>query len=176
MSETLPAIGVVREGGGANVQDLLRLFVERWKPMVRIAGLVEEGDEAGKPRNQRHLVDVGDGSRFRIFQDLGPGSTGCQIDPESLLCASEVVRRRIEAGCDLVVLSKFARLEAEQRGGLMPALLSAVAAGIPILTSVTPKFDAAWDRFAEGSYIGLEPNQQALEDWWRRVRTETVNC
>ncbi|HKT14859.1 MAG TPA: DUF2478 domain-containing protein [Allosphingosinicella sp.] len=171
MNEAAPAIGIVQDGDGADVQRLFRGFVQRWKAKARIVGVIEEGDGEGlQPRNARHLVSVLDGARFRIFQDLGPGSTACQIDPDSLASAGEAVRRHIEMGCDLVILSKFARLEAERRGGLMPALVSAAEAGIPLLTSVGGKFDAAWHQFAENNYASLSPDQPALEHWWHKVR------
>ena len=171
MSEAMPSIGVVQDGDGADVQRLFRGLVDRWRSTAHIVGVIEEADgEVPQPRNARHLVSVTDGARFRIFQDLGPGSTACQIDPDSLLSAGEAVRREIQTGCDLVILSKFAKLEAEHRGGLMPALLSAVEAGVPLLTSVGSKFDAAWNRFAERNYVSLSADPPALDDWWCRVR------
>jgi hypothetical protein len=50
-----------------------------------------------------------------MFQDLGHGSTACRIDPAGVLLASEAVRRDIDTGCNLVLLNRFAKLEAERQ-------------------------------------------------------------
>src|SRR5262245_27348778 len=113
MSQALPAIGDVKDAHPAKIQKLFRELDDSWKSATQIYRMIEEGDdEACEPASGRHLVSVSDSSRFRMFQDLGAGSIACRIDPESLLSAGEAVRRQIERGCDLVILSKFARLEA----------------------------------------------------------------
>jgi hypothetical protein len=78
------------------------------------------------------------------------------------------VLRDIERGCDLVVLSKFGKVEAE-RSGLAPALARAMELGVPVLTSVAPKFSDAWDRFAAPYYVIVPPDLAAVEGWWRAV-------
>ena len=50
-----------------------------------------------------------------MFQDLGHGSTACRIDQAGVLLASEAVRRDIDTGCNLVLLNRFAKLEAERQ-------------------------------------------------------------
>jgi hypothetical protein len=94
-----------------------------------------------------YLRSIANGARYSMFQDLGPGSTACRIDPAGVLLAGEAVRRDIAAGCDLVLLNRFAKLEAE-RQGLMSAFVAAVEAQVPLLTSVSPAFQGAWERFA----------------------------
>jgi hypothetical protein len=53
------------------------------------------------------------------------------------LTAAGAVRRDIAAGCELVVLSKFGKLEAAGEG-LAPAFKAALDARLPLLTSVSP--------------------------------------
>jgi hypothetical protein len=79
------------------------------------------------------------------------------------------VRQGIAVGCDLVVLNKFGKIEAE-RSGLAPAFASAIEAGLPVLTSVSPRFAEAWDRFAAPLYVILPPDPDALDAWWRAAR------
>jgi hypothetical protein len=57
------------------------------------------------------------------------------------------VRREIEQGCDLVVLSKFGMLEAD-REGLADAFIAALEADIPGLTCVSERFQKAWTESA----------------------------
>jgi hypothetical protein len=79
------------------------------------------------------------------------------------------VRRDIAQGCDLVVLSKFGRLEAEG-GGLRDAFGAAIEAGIPVLTSVSGKFGKAWQNFAAPLSVTVPDDADAIEAWWEAVR------
>lgn len=170
MDSTVRTIAVVRDAPGSTVQALFRDLVEAWRGSARIAGVVAEGH--GLPDrhcNAGWLRSIGDGRRYSIFQDLGPGSQACQLDGRGAAEASEAVRRDIAAGCDLVVLSKFGKLEAA-REGLMPAFAAAVEAGVPVLTSVSTAFREAWDRFAEPLIVTLPAEHAALDAWWRSVR------
>ncbi|MET0988582.1 MAG: DUF2478 domain-containing protein [Steroidobacteraceae bacterium] len=163
-------IGVVRGRPSAEIQRLFRELATRWRQTARIVGVIEEsGGPDGAACNAGQLISLADGASFSIFQDLGRGSTACNVHPDGALSAGEAVRRNIEAGCDLVVLSKFGKLEAEQRGGLMPAFIAAAESNVPILTSVSAKFDVAWRQFAEDAYCSLSADYDVIEEWCRTV-------
>jgi len=162
-------IAVIQGAATPVVQALIRDFIARLAPGVRAVGVVEDplpleddGCSAGE------LKSLGDGRRFPLLQDLGGEATACRLDSSAVVSACDVVQRDIAAGCDLVVLSKFGKVEAA-RSGLAPAFASAMEAGIPILTSVSPKFGEAWDRFAAPLYVILPPELVAIEDWWATV-------
>jgi hypothetical protein len=72
----------------------------------------------------------------------------------------------IAAGCDLVVLSKFGKLEAENGSGLLAAFVAALESGVPVLTSVSPNRLAQWDAFAAPYYEVIGPNQAEIATWW----------
>jgi Protein of unknown function (DUF2478) len=177
MSVSKP-IAVIQGAATPEVQAIMRAFIGRLAPGVRAVGVVEDplpveddGCSAGE------LKSLGDGRRFPLLQDLGADATACRLDSSAVVSACEVVERDIAAGCDLVVLSKFGKVEAA-RSGLAPAFASAMEAGIPILTSVSPKLGDAWDRFAAPLYMILPPDLAAVEAWWAVARapatTETV--
>jgi hypothetical protein len=86
-----------------------------------------------------------------------------------VVAACETVQRDIEAGCDLVVLNKFGKIEAEG-GGLAPAFAAAVNARLPVLTSVSPKLAEPWARFAAPLFVVLPPEERLIEAWWREAR------
>jgi hypothetical protein len=162
-------IAVIQGAATPVVQAVMRDFIARLGPGVRTAGVVEdplpvedEGCSAGE------LKSLGDGRRFPLLQDLGSDAAACRLDSSAVVSACDVVQRDIAAGCDLVVLSKFGKVEAE-RSGLAPAFASAMEAGIPILTSVSPKFAEAWDRFAAPLYVILPPDLSSVEAWWAAV-------
>jgi len=83
------------------------------------------------------VLDLATGARIAISQDLGPGSTACNLDPGGVAMACAAAQRAIEQGADLVVLSKFGKLEAGH-GGLCDAFAAAMAAETPVLTTLKP--------------------------------------
>lgn len=156
--------------GGTDIQGLFSELVARWQPSARIAGVVAEGHGLERRAcNAGYLRSIRDGRRFSIFQDLGAGSEACHLDASGATTASAAVCRDIAEGCDLVVLSKFGKLEAA-REGLMPAFIAAVEAGVPVLTSVSSKFRSEWDRFADPLITYLPAEASAVETWWQAVR------
>jgi hypothetical protein len=104
-----------------------------------------------------------------MFQDLGPGSSGCHLDAAGVTQASDAVQRDIAQGCDLVVLSKFGKLEAGG-GGLRDAFSAAFEAGVPVLTSVSGALEEPWRHFATPLFAIVPADAARIEAWWREVR------
>jgi hypothetical protein len=170
MSEAIKMIAVVEGAPSAVVQDLFRSLVDRWCSSARIAGVIEEGHElADRACSAGRLRSIRDGSLHPIFQDLGPGSTACHLDGAGALSACEVICRDIAAGCDLVILSKFGKLEGA-RGGLAAAFTAAMEARVPLLTTVSPTIYEAWTRFAAPLFVTLPAERAPVEKWWNNVR------
>jgi len=165
METRVKPIAVVQGAAGAVIQQMLADFAARWRDRCRIVGLVEEPqiDAGCAPGYLRSLVD---GRRYPIFQDLGPGSQACSLDAVSLVDGCERLRGEIAAGCDLVIISKFGKLEAENRSGLLAAFADVIEAGIPILTAVAPKFEQRWREFASPLDVRIAASARALDDWW----------
>lgn len=157
---------------GAESEAIQQLFADLlhapWRP-ARIAGVVEMagavGDEPGSC-GLEVLHSIADGRAFPLFQDLGAGSTACAIDPAGVAEACAAVCQDIAAGCDLVVLSKFAKLEAENGSGLMAAFVAALEAGVPILTAVSPGRREKWEAFAAPYYEVLAADLGEIAEWW----------
>ena len=71
----------------------------------------------------------------------------------------------ISEGADLVVLSKFGKLEAA-RSGLADAFRAAIEADLPILTVVSPAAAEEWELFAAPwLFQFLDASPEALEGW-----------
>jgi hypothetical protein len=159
-------IAVLQGADTAEIQALFRRFVGALPPTVRVAGVVEDNaDMADEACSAGRLVSLADGRTFSIFQTLGAGSDACRLDPEGVIAACQAVLQDIAGGCDLVVLSKFAKLEAE-RSGLAAAFAAAIERRIPVLTAVAPRFTAAWEPFAAPLFEVLEPGIEPIEAWW----------
>ncbi len=111
--------------------------------------------------------DLLSGETISISQDLGRGSTACNLDPAALVRACGRIETAISEGADLVVLSKFGKLEAA-RSGLADAFRAAIEADLPILTVVSPAAAEEWELFAAPLFQFLDANLEALEGWWEQ--------
>jgi Protein of unknown function (DUF2478) len=170
MDRSVKTIAAVQGASSTVVRDMFSALVARWRSSARIAGVLEENHgQENQVCGAGYLRSIASGARYSMFQDLGPGSTACRIDPAGLLLAGEAVRRDIAAGCDLVLLNRFAKLEAE-RQGLISAFAAAVEAGVPLLTSVSPAFQGAWKRFAAPLFVMIPAEPETIDGWWRAVR------
>jgi hypothetical protein len=173
MDQAVKTIAAVQGAPSAVVHGIFRALVDRWESSARIVGVLEESHGQGDQTCRAgYLRSIASGARYSMFQDLGRGSTG-RIDPAGVLLAGEAVRRDIEAGCDLVLLNRFAKLEAG-REGLMSAFATAVEAEVPVLTSVSPMFQEAWERFAAPLFVMLPAEPETIDAWWRAARSRAL--
>ncbi len=167
-------VAMVRGTSGTQVQEVFRSLAGRWRPSVRLAGLIaEDHGLADRACSAGFLRNVTTGERFSIFHDLGPGSSACHLDGMGALAAAEAVQRDIAAGCDLVLLSKFGKLEAGGKG-LFNAFNAALDAGIPLLTSVSPAQEEAWKALAGPAYIILPADLDEIGTWWQTVKKASM--
>lgn len=167
--DDVPLIAALQGASTAAIQAMIVSFVSQLPVGVRVAGVVEEESApSGATADGSHLRSLVDGRVYPIFQDLGPNSTACGLDGESIVTACEAVLRDLAEGCDILVLSKFGRLESE-RTGLAAAFSAAAEIGTPVLTSVAPKFDEAWRRFADPCFVMLPADPEEIAKWWRTV-------
>jgi hypothetical protein len=171
MDDPAKTIAVVRGRSTADVEQTFRTLVDRWQGTVRLAGLIAESHGLeDRACNAGFLRNIATAERFSIFQDLGPGSTVSHLDGAGALGAAEAVRRDIAAGCELVVLNKFGKLEATGVG-LAAAFMAALDAHIPLLTSVSPALEDAWTRFTGRPFVILRADPIEIDAWWQATRT-----
>lgn len=160
-------IAVIQGPAGEAVRGLFaQVLAAPWRPK-RIAGVIEvAAGEGAEPCGAERLRSIGDGSFYPLFQDLGPGSTACAVDPGGVADACAAVCRDIAAGCDLVVLNKFGKLESENGSGLLAAFAAALERGVPVLTAVSPRNRERWAAFAAPLYEVLPPDLAEIAGWW----------
>ncbi len=172
----LPRVVAIQGASRHLIQALLSQLASTWRASgLRIAGTVEEFVyEPGSGRETVVLRDLKTGARFRIKQDLGPGSVSCALDAAGLASACAAIETVIEEGCDLAIISKFGKQEAE-RAGLAGAFHAAIAAGVPIVTSVAPPLTEAWNAFANPLTMFAGPDFEAIENWRRKLTQATAS-
>ncbi|MEW6630173.1 MAG: DUF2478 domain-containing protein [Pseudomonadota bacterium] len=151
------------------IQKLLAAAVLDWRwAGLKVCGLVEEAHGlTGRSCSSGLLRNVETGNIFAMYLDEPPAHTSCTLDELGVVNACASVVDRI-ATSDLVVLSKFGKVEAVG-SGLHEAFELAIRLDKPVLTSVAPKHHYAWQRFApEASFIG--PDRASIEAWKWNVR------
>lgn len=161
--------GAILYTPGATVERLLADFAfELTGRGWNVGGLVQQTarDENGR-KTGMELIEVDTGQRVSIGQGLGRGALGaaCSVDPSAVADTTSAVRRAIAARSDLVVVNKFSHLES-MGGGLADEMLEAMAAGLPVLTTVPTTMLADWLAFCGNQCALLPPDPEALWRWW----------
>jgi hypothetical protein len=172
MNEPAQIVAVVRGASNLEIQEIFRTLAERWKDELRLAGVVAE--DHGLPDRfcqAGYLRSLATGARFSIFEDLGPGVAECHLDGAGAEAAAMAVQGDIASGRDLVILNKFGKLEIGG-SGLAGAFRATIAAGLPLLTSVSPAHDEAWRQFAGREFTVLPADPAAIDLWRHAVRAE----
>lgn len=160
--------GAVLHGPGSlEVDQLLQRFAATLIARgFRVEGVIQRNTGAIDDCAERmELVDVATGHAYNITQNLGSGSRSCKVDPMGVAEASGVLRRALGSGADLLIVNKFAGLEAGG-SGLSAEMLAAMADGMPVLTSVGSRFTNEWVTFTGGYTDLLCPDMASLWRWW----------
>jgi len=164
----MSTIAAVTGTGSQDVQALLAAVVAEWRASgIKVAALLAEShDLPDRSCAAGFLREVGSGAAFPIYLETAPSHTSCHLDAAGVDAACAALLDRIPAS-DLVVLSKFGKLEAAG-SGLVPAFEAAVAAGKPVLTSVSQKHRDAWQAFVPDA-ASLAADTESLERWRRSL-------
>lgn len=109
------------------------------------------------------LRDIASGVQYPIYLETSV-ETSCHLDALGVEVACSSVLDQVQDS-DLVVLSKFGKLEAIHKG-LFPAFEAAIAARKPVLTTVSSKHREAWKAFAADA-ASIEADKAALAGWWQ---------
>lgn len=163
-----PRIAALGGASRETIQSVLAEFAERSaRRGLKVAGVLEVSESSAEEGcGSLALRDLASGAVFSISQDLGPGSTACNLDSSGLVAACAAVERAITDGADLVVLNKFGKQEVA-RSGLCDAFRAAILANLPIVTAVSPSLSDAWAVFAGPFSVFLPAEIDAVEAWWR---------
>lgn len=159
-----PLIAAIEEANEFQTQALFTALAKQWSAAgLKIAGLVSEHHGQGdRVCTSGYLVDLATGARYSIYKDTVPEGKICHVDADGAREACGAILNQIPEA-DLVVLSKFGKLEAGGEG-LAAAFKTAIAAGKPILTTVSEKHIGAWRDFAPGA-ARLPADRQSIAAW-----------
>lgn len=161
------AIATVSANGAGATDRLLSDVVGRLQGQgVRVLGALRHvGEDSIAGHCNSDLWLLPGGPVARITQQLGSGSQACRMDAGAMEEAAGLASSRLsEWGADLVVLNKFGVSEAEGRG-FRAMIADAVVQGIPVLIGVSATHRAAFERFADGLSVDLQPDTETVFDW-----------
>lgn len=160
-------IVAVQGASGDAIQSMLARLAARWAvDGTRVAGVIEASVVgARKGSGGACLRNLGTRTTHAIYQDLGPLSTACCLDARGFADACQQVIDQMEA-CDIVVISKFGKLESE-RGGLLSAFAAAALLEKPVITAVSPAFHDSYLAFVGPYGTVVPPDEEGLYAWGR---------
>lgn len=155
--------------GGNDLQRLLARSARTWRDFgCGIVGvLAEPGEDESARCGAGFLRDIASGETFSMALEKPPIDTACHLDARGVQAACTQLLPQIPSS-DIVILSKFGKLEAD-RQGLWAAFRMAIAAGKPVLTTVSSRHAEAWTAFAPtATRFAADP--ASLAHWWRSVQ------
>ncbi|WIY25567.1 DUF2478 domain-containing protein [Parasedimentitalea psychrophila] len=111
------------------------------------------------------------GETIRISQSLGAQARGCRLDPSALELAVAQVSRSLQGESlpEVLIVNKFGKHEAEGRG-MRPVIGEAMALGVPVISGVNTLNVEAFQEFAGGLAVAVEPRVEAMLDWLTQAR------
>lgn len=166
-TDVFPVAAIVHAAGDPADELLARFALDLRDCGWRVRGIVQRAHGPGKGRVA--LVDLDNGRRFPLFQNLGGGSVSCSLDPGSVAAASVALRDALDSGADLAVANRFGALEASG-GGLAAEMLALMSERLPLLTVVGTAYLSDWRSFTGGIGAELAPTRLALEEWFAQVK------
>lgn len=150
---------------------------------LRVAGVLQHpvcSDAAG--HCDVALEELTTGVWTELFEDRGPGASGCRLDVAALAEVNGKVARSFESDPELLILNKFGKVEAEGRG-LLDLVAVALDRGIPVVIGVPIRNLEAWRSFAGGLSVEFSSELSEITDWLNRTfpvamaqRPEPVSC
>ncbi|MEM1428962.1 MAG: DUF2478 domain-containing protein [Pseudomonadota bacterium] len=132
---------------------------------IPLAGVVQENVERDPTRKCDMELHVLSGTTvICISQNLGRHARGCRLDPGGLEQAVGLVEAQLAHEPALLIVNKFGKQELEGRG-FRPVIGAAIAAGLPVLTSINAAHVEMFLDFAEGLADRLPPDPDAIFAW-----------
>lgn len=146
---------------------LRRLAEARTADGARVVGAVQINRQPAEDQpSDMDLRLLPGGRELRISQSLGPGSSGCRLDPARLEEAVQECATQLAAGADLLIVNKFGSHEADGRG-FRDLIGTALAEGVPVVVGVTEGTVGDFLAFAGGIGEELPCDLDSLLAWCR---------
>ena len=138
---------------------------------LRVSGVIQRRGNGGQNGGDGEchcaatdLVVLGSGAVFHISQPLGDGARGCRLDPGALAQCCRHLEEEVAQGCDVLVLNRFGKAEAEGHG-FRDVIAMALERDIPVLAGVRNEYVEAWSGFGQELATVENVGREALAAW-----------
>jgi len=130
----------------------------------KVCGVLQKPLAMNAPRCNARLSRIDTKKQYDISQQLGGGSTSCNLDTAVLEQAAFDICTSLNKKTDLVVVNRFGKREL-QGGGFRSVFERALALDTPVLTIVQDQWSSAWLEYGGSSVSLLDDSFAALTDW-----------
>ncbi|MCW8916083.1 MAG: DUF2478 domain-containing protein [Magnetovibrio sp.] len=175
-SDSAPAVvGVVYPRGGP-IREVLKTFVADLKKQgLNVHGILQSvpkdlvGKEAGCGVDAYNIkaeeyVELVRPTQYELDNQI------CSMDLGRLAEVSQILRLAIDDKADIVVVEKFGKHE-KDGGGLSGDLMAVIAEDIPTVVSVPEIEKESWAKFTGGMDTTVECDINAIQNWWKNVKS-----
>jgi nucleoside-triphosphatase THEP1 len=123
---------------------------------LRLGGVIEAPAASNLPgrRCDMFLHDLACGRKVKISEDRGAHARGCRLDMDGLARICALVLSSLSQ-CDLVLLNKFGKTEAEG-GGFLCIVSDALGLSTPVIIGVPRRNLGAWRAYAGEYAVEIE--------------------
>lgn len=132
-----------------------------------VAGLLQSAAAAGEGKPKR--------THFHLLGAAGHASRLPEGAPCSAVLdeAGRALDQALQRQPDLLLISRFGRLELEG-GGLLAQVVLAARMNIPVLLAVPEALFRPWLAFTGGLCVRLPCSLEGAQSWWRTVSQQTA--
>lgn len=131
---------------------------------LRVSGVIQRRGNGDDECRVTDLFALSSGRTFRISRPLGEGTRGSRLDPDTLAQCCRHLESQVAAGCDVLVLNRFGKAEAEGHG-FHDLIVMALERGIPVLVGVRGKYVSSWSAFGHEQASVVPVGRAALDAW-----------
>lgn len=138
---------------------------------VGVKGLVQRNTfKRDRTKCDMELEELGSGMTFQLSEDRGKHAGGCRLDREAIVSAAALIGPSLNGDCELLIINKFGRSEAEGRG-LREVVAEAVERKIATIVGVPRRNLEVWERFADSLFDQCRIDEPAVLLSWVEGRT-----
>jgi len=151
-------LAAIRANDNHTADQILGTVVDRLQRQAySLVGMRQEltGDMSNHGGCGIRLQSVATGHYHGMTQNLGAGSTSCNIDTDAMCRLVLAQKQALNVDTDLLIVNRFGKQESDG-AGFCAVFERALELGIPVLTVVKAQWESSWIDYG-GEYVTTIP-------------------